>query len=145
MATFYESVSGVTHGMSYYEPGAVFAGDESLDAAFDSTEGKVDGEVQYKKSDKKSYDAFMADRNHDLVDGSPRNIVGFEPTGEDALTSSQVGADDKPVEADKQAGKPEEGDPLAPDSAEAERRLGLNVKAAAGVQGGAGPAASTTK
>lgn len=142
--TYYKAVKGVTHGMTYYEPGVVFAGDEVLDEQFSATGGKtLDGEVLYEKASRSDYEDYLRSVDHSLVDGAPKNVVGFEATGENSLVDSQVAEvkDDGErvlVEADEQTGKAEDGDPIPPDSAEAARRLGAPDEAIAGVEPAAG-------
>jgi hypothetical protein len=157
MATFYEAVEGVTHGIAYHPVGEVFVGDAVLDDAYADTQGKtLDGRVLYKPSSKEAYEEYLRNQQHLLVDGSPRGVVGFEPTGEDSFVGSQKVNDDGSgdlVEADPQVAKPEDGDPLVPDSAEAERRLNApadedvlaTTPVAEGVEGGSGPAPVTVK
>lgn len=143
--TYYRAVDGITDGMTFYERDTVFVGTETLNAHFAETGGKQGDRVLYEKTDKKAYDAYMADRGDALVDGSPRGVVGYEPTGEDSLAESQTDDDGETVKADPQAAKPEDGDPLPPDSAEAARRAGLDVDQADGDEGGAGPTPDAAK
>lgn len=140
MATYYKAVDGITDGMTFYERDRVFVGNENLDAHYEETKGKQGDRVLYVKVDKKAYDTYVEQSQDALVDGTPRSVVGFEPTGEDSLVDSQTNDDGDALDADKQAGKPEDGDPLEADSAEAARRAGLDVKPSAGDKGGAGPA-----
>lgn len=140
---YYRAVAGVTHGLSYYSAGSVFVGDDDLNAAFEATGGKTsDGDVLYEAASKSDYDSYKADRDV-LVDGSPRGIVGFEPVGDAAMAESQVASVDDDgkvtlVEADAEAGKPSDGDPLPPSSPEAERRAAVaGEDGSAGDQGGA--------
>lgn len=146
MATsYYKAVDGITDGMTFYERDRVFVGTETLDAHFADTGGKQGDRVLYEKADKKAYDTWTEENTTALVDGSPRGVVGFEPTGKDALVDSQTDDDDELLKADTQAAKPEKGDPLDPDSTEAARRLGVDVKQAAGDKGGVGPAPDAAK
>lgn len=143
--TYYKAVDGITDGMTFYERDRVFVGNENLDSHFEETKGKQGDRVLYEKVDKKAYDEYVASTEDALVDGTPRSVVGFEPTGEESLVDSQTDDGGDALTADKQAGKPEDGDPVDPDSAEAARRAGLAVKPAAGDKGGAGPAPDAAK
>lgn len=127
MATnYYKAVGGITDGISHYSEGEVFAGTETLDAHFEETGGKSGDRVLYEKSDRKAYDEFTASReNGGNISGSPEGVVGFAPTGEDSLVETQKSEGGDLLEADPQAGKPEDGEPIPPSSPEAERRLAV--------------------
>jgi hypothetical protein len=137
---FYKAVGGITDGMSFHGAGEVFVGSEAIDSHFEDTSGKSGDDVLYEKVDRAAFDKYMAGVNHALVDGAPRGVVGFEPSGEDSIVSTQHvdGVNDSDLlKADPETGKPSDGDPLAFDSAEAERR---GTASADGASGGAGPA-----
>lgn len=155
-ATYYKAVGGITDGMAYHGSGEVFVGSEALDQHFEDTEGKQGDVLLYEKVDRAAYVEYLDGLDHSLVDGSPRNVVGFEPTGEDSLVAEQkagVEPDADPLKADEQAGKPEDGEPIPFDSAEAERRADApadedavaTVPTAEGSDGGGAVAPSVKK
>lgn len=141
--SFYKAVGGITDGMAFHGAGEVFVGSEALDSHFEDYEGKNGDVVLYEKADKAAYDKYVAEIDHRLVDGTPRGVVGFEPSGEDSIVSTQrVAGSEDLLEADPETGKPGEGDPIALDSAEAERRATANPD---GTEGGSGVAPSAEK
>lgn len=129
--SYYKAVGGITDGMSFYANGEVFAGTPTLDANFEATGGKDGDKVLYEKATAKEYADFRASVAAPVANGapgSPTDVVGFAPTGEDALAPSQVDASGAPLKADLSAPKNDDTETIPVDSPEAERRLNLDAE-----------------